>query len=427
VRALILDPGLRSAGGHHLNAAVRLSAELAKLEVESACFGSAYAEPAVVEATGCLPCFSRSVYGRRYDSPTEFASGAEQMEAEFVAALAPRGIAVDLLLLPCADQMLVQAVARLFRRQRFRQPTQLLLWLLYPPHFRRPGEPQPVSAVDEECRTAFGQLIQAIGKSRLRVFCETAALADYYGNLLSLEVGVMPGANPDRAALICSPDRPTTGTTIVCLGYANRAKGYGLLPQAIAAVLERRRDVRFLIHGVSQGSDAEDQAVLFEQLRVLGARVSIRQDVLSRADYEGWLARADFLLLPYDPEVYRTRGSGIFSEAEQLGIPVIAPAACAFARPAFDGGWGSPIEQYDAEGVASAIAAALDHRSALTERARAAAGACRDRLPRLLEEMVAAAAAERRSQRAPWLRRIATTMLHGAARYLPPGKGPLPR
>jgi glycosyltransferase involved in cell wall biosynthesis len=281
-----------------------------------------------------------------------------------------------------------------------------------------------MSAVDEECRAAFGQLIHAIGESRLRVFCETAALADYYGRLLSLEVGVMPGPNPDRAPLIGLPDRPTTGPAIVCLGYANRAKGYGLLPQAVAAVLEHRRDVRFLIHGVSQGSDAEDQADVFEQLRELGARVSVRRDVLSRADYEGLLARADFLLLPYDPEIYRTRGSGIFSEAERLGIPVIAPAACAFARPAFDGGWGLPVEHYDAEGVARAIAAALDDRSALTERARAAAGECRDRLPRLLEEMVAAAAAERRSQ---WLRRIATAMFDRAARYLPSGKSPLPR
>jgi glycosyltransferase involved in cell wall biosynthesis len=424
VKALILDPGLRSAGGHHLNAAIRLSAGLAKLGVESTCLGSAYAEPGVVEATGCTPCFGRSVYGRRYDSPAEFASGAGQMEAELVRALGPHGLAADLLLLPCADQMLVQAVARLLIRQRFRQPSHMVLWLLYPPHFRRPGEPQPASDVEEECRTAFGQLTHAIGQSCLRIFCETAALAEQYGSLLSLEVGVMPGPTPDRAPLIGPPDRPTTGPTIVCLGYANRAKGYGLLPQAIAAVLERHRDVRFLIHGVSQGSDAEDQVVLFEQLRELGARVSVRQDVLSPADYESWLAAADFLLLPYDPEVYRTRGSGIFSEAEQVGIPVIAPAACAFARPAFEGGWGAPIEPYDAAGVACAIAAALDHRRTLSDRARAAAGARRDRLPRLLEEMVAAAAAEKRS---PRLRSVATAMLNSAARYLPPRKNPLPR
>ena len=409
-----------------MNAALRLAAELAKLEVETACLASAYAEPEVIQTTGCVPCFTRSVYGRRYDQPSEFASGAEQMAAELALACGPRGIAGDLLLLPCADQMLVQAVARLLLRQRLRPPT-LLLWLLYPPHFQRPGEPQSSSNVEQECRTAFGQLVDAVGKGRLRLFCETAALADDYGKLLSLDVGVVPGPAPARSPLEPPTDRSPTAPTIVCLGYANRAKGYALLPQAIAAVLERHRDVRFLIHGVTVGSDAADQAALFRQLAELGPRVSVCQDVLSRADYEHRLAEADFLLLPYDPEVYRTRGSGIFSEAERLGIPVIAPAACAFARPALDGGWGSPIERYDAEGVAQAIANALANRSALAEQARTAAGECRDRLPRLLQEMVAAAAAERHSQRWRWLRRIATAMLRSAARYLPPRRNPLPR
>jgi glycosyltransferase involved in cell wall biosynthesis len=390
MKALIIDPGLRSAGGHHMNAALRLRAELATLAVETICLGSAYAEPEVVRAVDCAPCFTRSVYGRSYASPDEFASGVEQTERELATATAPEGLAADLLVLPCCDQVLALSIAQQVRRQRFRPPPHLLLWLLYPPRFRPASDSQANAGAEDECRKAFELLLRSVGSMRLRAFCETAALADHYRALLSFEIGVMRGPGLDRR-------RPTsfraqrTHPTVVCIGYANRAKGYGLLPRAVAAVLERHRDVRFLIHGVSQGSDAEDQAVVFEQLADLGPRVSVRRDVLSDNAYARLLAEADLLLLPYDPHVYRTRGSGIFSEAEQLGIPVIAPATCAFAQPAFDAGWAVAIPHCDVDGVAEAVLAALADRHGLTDRARAVADKSEDRLPRLLRETVAAA------------------------------------
>jgi glycosyltransferase involved in cell wall biosynthesis len=391
MKALIVDPGLRSAGGHHTAAALRLKAELARLGVDTTCLASAYAEPDVVQALGCVPCFSRSVYGRNYQSPIEFASGVEQTERELAVATAASGLAADLLVLPCCDQMLAQAVAKQLRRRRLGQPPHVLAWVLYPPRFRRPAEPQAGADVEAECREAFGLLLRAVGRTRLRVFCETAALADHYRRLLSLEVDVMSGPGLALHRADSPADYSSPHPTVVCLGYANRAKGYGLLPQAVASVLERHRDVRFLIHGVTQGTDAADEARVFEQLAELGPHVSVRQDVLGRDEYESWLAAADFLLLPYDPDVYRARGSGIFSEAARLGIPVIAPDACAFAQPAFDSGWAVPIARYDAGGVAEAILAALADRQALTDRARTAAAQYEDRLPRLLREAIAAA------------------------------------
>jgi glycosyltransferase involved in cell wall biosynthesis len=391
MKALIIDPGLRSAGGHHLTAALRLKAELAQLGVDTTCLASAYVEPDVVRALGCAPCFSRSVYGRGYESSAEFVSGVEQTERELVAAMKGNGPVADLLVLPCCDQVLAQAVAQQLRHRRHRQPPHMLAWVLYPPRFRRPSEPHGGADVEAECREAFGLLRRSVGSTRLRVFCETAALADDYRRLLSFEVDVMSGPGLALPRIDSPSDPRSSRPTIVCLGYANRAKGYGLLPRAVASVLERHSDARFLIHGISQGSDAADDARVFERLADLGPRVDVRLDVLSRHEYESLLAAADFLLLPYDPDVYRTRGSGIFSEAARLGIPVIAPEACAFAQPAFDGGWAVPIARYDAGGVAEAILAALADRQALTERARAAAAQCEDRLPRLLRETIAAA------------------------------------
>jgi len=112
-------------------------------------------------------------------------------------------------------------------------------------------------------------------------------------------------------------------------------------------------------------------------------RVVVSQDVLKPADYAAWLQEADLVLLPYDPLAYGSRGSGVFTEARRLGIPVIATAGCAFARPAFDGGWGVAITDYCSEGVAKAVLAALAGLDDLTLRA-ATAEPEQDRLPAAL-------------------------------------------
>ncbi|MCA0246239.1 MAG: glycosyltransferase, partial [Proteobacteria bacterium] len=126
------------------------------------------------------------------------------------------------------------------------------------------------------------------------------------------------------------------------------------------------------IHGFYQGSDARDQAPVFEMLAELGPRVTVSTEVLSQSDYLARLSRADLVLLPYDPEVYKTRGSGVFFEARRLGIPVIATKGCGFARPAFEAGWGVEIPQHDSSGIAAAVLQALQKIDDLTSRARAA-------------------------------------------------------
>jgi GNAT superfamily N-acetyltransferase len=120
----------------------------------------------------------------------------------------------------------------------------------------------------------------------------------------------------------------------------------------------------------------------------MGARVIVRQDVLSPQDYLAWLTQADLLLLPYDPEVYRSRGSGVFSDARTIGIPVVAPRGCAFARPAFDGGWGVAMDEYSGTGLGSAILSALARLDDLGASANLAASQAHDELGRVLRTTV---------------------------------------
>ena len=126
---------------------------------------------------------------------------------------------------------------------------------------------------------------------------------------------------------------------------------------------------RFMIHGIVKGSDAEADQPMFDRLAGLGERVEVRQEVLASGEYLARLAEADLLLLPYDPDVYRRRGSGVFADAHHVGIPVVAPKECAFARPAFEGGWGVAMKEYDGTSLGIAVLEALD-RLGLPQRLR---------------------------------------------------------
>jgi glycosyltransferase involved in cell wall biosynthesis len=387
MRALIIDPALRSKGGHHYNTVLRLQGELSKLGIGFSCLASAYADRDVVSAFGCTPTFTKSVYGRDYTDAGEFTRNVAETSQQLSRALR-RAPSADLLILPCCDQVLAMAVARYLKRRKLVYAPHVVLWLLYGPHFKMATGDPSAAAATAECRDAFTELKDSLNgsKQHLQAYCETSAMAAFYRALLDLDVQIAPGPGLVPVSRTVRTERPGSAPAIVCAGFANRPKGYRLLPGAIEHVLQRDRDVTFLIHGIVDGSDAQDEQATFDRLSALGERVVVRQDVLAQEEYAAWLARADLVLLPYDREVYKSRGSGIFTEAQRLGIPVIATGGCAFAQPAFEGGWGVEIADYSTEGVARAALAALGRLDELTARASIAAHEASDPLDAILGE-----------------------------------------
>ena len=402
MRALIIDPALRSKGGHHYNTVLRLQGDLSRLGIGFSCLGSAYADQEVVRDLGCTPSFTKSVYGRDYADAGEFARNVAETGRQLSRAL--RGVpSAELLILPCCDQVLAMAVARYVKRRKLVYAPHVVLWLLYGPHHKTATDGPSTAAANVECRGAFAQLkaglnIRTGSARRLQAYCETPAMAAFYRALLDLNVQIAPGPALVLAGRTARAERLGSAATVVCAGFANRPKGYRLLPGAIERVLQQHRDVTFLIHGIVDGSDAEDEQSTFDRLSALGERVVVRRDVLAQEEYAAWLARADLVLLPYDGNVYKSRGSGVFTEAQRLGIPVIATKGCAFAQPAFEGGWGVEIADYSSEGVARAALAALGRLDELSAHAAIAARQAGDTLDAILGETVDAVRARASSR-----------------------------
>jgi hypothetical protein len=80
-----------------------------------------------------------------------------------------------------------------------------------------------------------------------------------------------------------------------------------------------------------QSAEAEKFCVVAAKSSLLksvkgGVQVNLIEDNINRCQYLQWLAKSDFILLPYDPEAYKERTSGIFTEAIIAGkIMVVSP------------------------------------------------------------------------------------------------------
>ena len=411
MKALIVDPAVHSVGGHHYNAMDRLRRELSELGIASTCLGSTSVRQELVDSLHCTPCFTTSIYGTDYSLPDEVSRIVEETSRQLAQALRREKTWPDLLVLPCCDQVLASAVARILRRPRLSPMPHVVMWLLYgPSQLQTKGSPAVAASV-ADCRDVFSTLKAAVGDHRLTALCETTAMADFYRALLPFEVSVVPGPGLATMPRIDRKASADHAPTIVSVGFANRSKGYRLLPEAVRAILRQHPSARFMVHGIVEGSDAEDERSVFDSLAMLGERVAARQDVLTPDEYLAWLGQADLVLLPYDPQVYRSRGSGVFIDVRNIGIPIVATEGCAFAQPAFDGGWGVGFRDHTSESLAGAILEALDRRDHLSARALAAARDVKDELGSLLRATVEAARRERSSGLTARLRRLLPTGL----------------
>ena len=391
---LIIDPSLRSADGHHLGVLQRFRTELAKLQLESVTLASLHMSDAFSREADLIPTFEKSIYFRSQWTREELEEGAQIFCADLRSKMRERRLRPDIMIFPAADQATVLGLAQYLERRRLRKAPEILLWLMMAPHYRKAIDDPSVAPLLGEYEDAFAALRRVVSDDcRIHVCCETEAMSAAYQRHIGLEIEtviVHKLIERPRERRVRQPGDPIR---LLCAGNANAAKGYSLLAGAIERLNRRRNDLEFLIHGTVEQTDNPEGKQELQRLAELAPNVKVRTDVLSTEDYLAWLAQADILLQPYDPEVYRTRGSGVFAEAVKLGIPVVATKGCDFSRAAIEQGRGVGMDAFTDEGLTQAVLVAADRLDEISARAASfAAGLGVDRsLETLLARTVAAA------------------------------------
>lgn len=379
--ALIVDPALQAVGGHHYASAERLAVELFASGAECGVLCAAKADQAVVDTLKADRCFSETIYGRTDPGMLEFERRARVLSKELARAV--RWNCPDLLVLPTCDQVLLYAVALCIRSIGRGWQPRILAWFLYPPDD---------AAANAEYRVAASALKASLrSTAQLHACCETSAAKRVFEDCLHFSLEKRPGPSPVRGVIA---DRGTDvgaglrTPVIACVGHANIGKGYAQLPDALSLAIVENKRLAFKVHGFIDRRDTVQDHETFLKLAALGPAVSVYNRVLTTPEYQAFIAAADILLLPYVPKVYRSRGSGVFNEAERLGKPVIAPRDCTFAEDAFGENRAVPIEGEGSRAIADAIAEAVRALSHLEGEAIAYARGRTDDLRQLLTRLL---------------------------------------
>jgi glycosyltransferase involved in cell wall biosynthesis len=166
---------------------------------------------------------------------------------------------------------------------------------------------------------------------RIYYYTDTERLTDQYRRLGS-RFSTLP--IPVNGTFRPRSDIPTARPVeAVFLGDARREKGYLMLPSIVEALADQldagRLHFTIQSNNVSHGGPPEP---LVESARAAlrahrSNAVHVHERPMSSDDYGRLVLSADVMLIPYDPDRYRARSSGVLAEALSVGVPVVVPAS----------------------------------------------------------------------------------------------------
>jgi len=164
-------------------------------------------------------------------------------------------------------------------------------------------------------------------------YCDTQQLCNDYAALSShrMKFGILPipfpHADPDPVSL----EKWTAGPAVklVYLGGARMEKGFHLLSLAEKS-LRKTYTGKILWRLQAPVSGALEEPEVISARRDLSSvhdgSVDLVERNLSSAEFQSLLLSADVVLLPYLPEFYRARSSGVLVQVLAAGKPVVVPA-----------------------------------------------------------------------------------------------------
>jgi hypothetical protein len=207
---------------------------------------------------------------------------------------------------------------------------------------------------------------------RTLLFTFDATVTNDYAEVLNLPIQTMPaiykGLREPRLR-----ERDVDGLiTIAFLGYQRIDKGYHLVPEIVRDLLEQ--PLKFLIHD----SGRIDFPAISQQLRALASenpRVAFVEKPGDQFYWQDLLDHSDLIVLPYEPNQYHRRGSGVATEAVSQGIPMVVPSGSTMETLAIRyQGCATTFPTWDFRAVALAIERAAANFEILAKQAEAGAG-----------------------------------------------------
>jgi len=339
--AIIIDPALRNYAGHHLTAvagwvgASKASGLDCRVLAHKECIIDS------VETVAVEKPFSGNFYHVAPGEPSEARTQLRIMQRQFrdaVAASLKRPCAEDVVVLAHSTLVTLNGIAAWASGLPQARLPRLIVWLMMRPDdedFVVPfGSPNCMVTAVDRLRKIFGD--------RLTLTGFTEEVSRRWKELSSEEIATLPFISlrpelPGRAGHVTA-----SPPIIAFVGHLGDRKGLALIPGLIRELDRQDVKVRWTIAGECFESESTFSEI--EALAGSYCNVSLAIGPSGLDDYVRQLTSADILLLPYCPDTYEERGSGISEEAETIGLPYIAPKV-AFSAAAVAAGSAIPFER----------------------------------------------------------------------------------
>ena len=204
-----------------------------------------------------------------------------------------------------------------------------------------------------------------LGESVL-LYTETPEASSYYEQLTGVRIAVLPipVARPKRFARVQGDGRVRFGY----LGHTRREKGFHLLPAAIDICQRQRFPFELIAH---IHHDHNDPTVISAD-EALRSKRNV-STILGPLDLERHYRLLDFcdaILLPYDPAMYRARGSALFAEAIAYGKPMVVTAGTVMENSANRGECVAKVFKFNPADLAHAMGEVCSHFGEMEAQAK---------------------------------------------------------
>jgi hypothetical protein len=168
-----------------------------------------------------------------------------------------------------------------------------------------------------------------LGDGRIRLSAETPAYARFLSCKFGVEVVAVPFPGHGNAV---APSSNKNVFNVSVPGSARFDKGYGELRELFTLIRQSDPDlrIRFFCQSLPP-SEAVKHAEYTDSLYSIPG-MTILPYSLSDSEMNSLYAYSDLILLPYDPAVYRMRGSAVLMEAINRARPVLALDGSAFCE-----------------------------------------------------------------------------------------------
>jgi len=377
VEIVICDPGLSAMGSHHYNWTLDVAAQFQQLGLIPKIYAYAHCNPEVVVKTGAIPHFAHFTYGKHdgdipFNEEQNWCLGNQSVRQDLERLETEIARPDAFVIIPAVTQHQIEGVARWFEALPSERRPKLAVSLMFFPQWTPWGQ-RAIRGAEYYAR-AIERLKPWIGRSVL-LYVESCEAQACFEQLTEAPIKVLPIPWMPPATLLPAPrnDQIRFGF----LGHSRRERGFHLLPEA--AKLVRTRGVRFELVVQINHNHFEPSTIKADKKLRSQPSVSTIIGPIEREDYHRVLQSCDVILLPYDPTMYRARGSGLFSEAILYGKPLVVTAGTAMEKAANRGECVAESCEFNSFSLARAMNQVCSHYAEFAKSARKAARKWRKR------------------------------------------------